>query len=78
VWFCELFFADDQSGGDFPQSTPLFCLCQVKELLGDKPLVPDREFSYLELLEDLVAERVNFVIRFKLGPKFWDGEGKPV
>ena len=34
----------------------------MKELLGEKPLVLDREFSYLELLEDLVTEQVNFVI----------------
>ncbi len=51
---------------------------QVKELLGERPLVLDREFSYLELLENLVAEGVNFVIRLKLGPNFFDGEGKPV
>ena len=30
---------------------------QVKELLGSKPLVLDREFSYLELLENLVTRR---------------------
>ena len=51
---------------------------QVKELLGDKPLVLDRDFSYLELLENLVTEGVNFVIRLKIGPNFCDGEGKPV
>jgi Transposase DDE domain len=51
---------------------------QVKELLGNRPLVLDREFSYLELLETLVAEQVNFVIRLKTGPNFCDGEGKPV
>jgi len=51
---------------------------QVKELLGERPLVLDREFSYLELLENLVTEGVNFVIRLKTGPNFWDGEGKPV
>jgi hypothetical protein len=51
---------------------------QVKELLGDRPLVLDREFSYLELLENLVTEGVNFVIRLKEGPNFCDGEGKPV
>jgi hypothetical protein len=51
---------------------------QVKELLGDKPLVLDREFSYLELLENLATEGVNFVIRLKVGPNFCDGEGKPV
>lgn len=51
---------------------------QVKELLGERPLVLDREFSYLELLENLVLEGINFVIRLKVGPLFCDGEGKPV
>jgi hypothetical protein len=51
---------------------------KVKELLGDRPLILDREFSYLELLENLVEEEVNFVIRLKVGPKFCDQEGKPV
>ena len=51
---------------------------QVKELLGERPLVLDREFSYLELLENLVIEGINFVIRLKVGPNFCDGEGKPV
>jgi DDE family transposase len=51
---------------------------KVKELLGDRPLVLDREFSYLELLENLVAEGVNFVIRLKVGAKLCDQEGKPV
>lgn len=40
---------------------------QVKALLGEKPLVLDREFSYLELLENLVAARINFVIRLNVG-----------
>jgi hypothetical protein len=51
---------------------------KVKELLGEKPLILDREFSYLELLENLVQEGVNFVIRLKIGPKFYDREGKEV
>ena len=50
----------------------------VKKLLGDKPLVLDREFSYLELLQAFVVEEVNFVIRLKLGAHFFDGEGQPV
>ena len=45
----------------------LNALAAVKDLLGEKPLVFDREFSYLELLEKLVAERVHFVIRLNLG-----------
>lgn len=51
---------------------------EVKELLGDKPLVLDREFSYLELMENLVFEKLNFVIRLKTGPKFIDREGNLV
>ena len=51
---------------------------EVKELLGEKPLVLDREFSYLELLQALVVEQVNFVIRLKLGAYVFDSEGKQV
>ena len=51
---------------------------EVKELLGDKPVVLDREFSYLELMQALVREEVNFVIRLKLGALFFDQEGKQV
>jgi hypothetical protein len=53
----------------------------LKDLLGERPLVLDREFSYLELLANLVEEQVNFVIRLKLGshpPKFWDSDGREV
>ncbi len=53
----------------------------LKDLLGERPLVLDREFSYLELLVRLVEERVNFVIRLNLGshpPKFWDSDGRAV
>jgi len=54
---------------------------QIKALLGDKPLVLDREFSYLELLHYLVQVRVNFVIRLNLGshpPTFYDATGRKV
>ena len=56
----------------------LAAFAQVKELLGDRPLVLDREFSYLELLENLNLEGVRFVIRLKTGVKFWDWAGNPV
>jgi hypothetical protein len=49
--------------------------------LGDKPLVLDREFSYLELLTNLINEQLKFVIRLNLGshpPKFCDLKGKDV
>jgi hypothetical protein len=54
---------------------------KLKDLLGERPLVLDREFSYLELLLDLYEEEINFVIRLNLGshpPKFWDQDGKEV
>jgi hypothetical protein len=53
----------------------------LKDMLGERPLVLDREFSYLELLLNLVEEQVNFVIRLNLGsnpPKFLDSEGQEV
>ena len=39
----------------------------LKSLLGSRPLVLDREFSYLELLQNLVVEQIHFVIRLKVG-----------
>lgn len=54
---------------------------ELKDLLGERPLVLDREFSYLELLLNLVEEQINFVIRLNLGshpPKFWDSDGREV
>jgi hypothetical protein len=53
---------------------------EIKSLLGDKPLVLDREFSYLELLDYLVQVRVNFVIRLNLAshPTFYDATGRKV
>jgi hypothetical protein len=56
--------ADEESSRNLKH---LNALATVKDLLGEKPLVFDREFSYLELLEKLVAERVHFVIRLNLG-----------
>ena len=53
----------------------------IKELLGERPLVLDREFSYLELLQYLVIEKVNFVIRLNQGskqPRFTDQDGHPL
>jgi hypothetical protein len=47
-------------------------LAEIKDFLGDKPLVLDREFSYLTLMENPGLEEINFVIRLKEGPKFTD------
>jgi hypothetical protein len=51
---------------------------KVKELIGDWSLVLEHEFSYLVLMENLVLEGLNFMIWFKVGPKFTDQEGKLV
>lgn len=53
----------------------------LKELLGERPLVLDREFSYLELMLNMLEEQVNWVIRLNLRanpPKFYDEDGKEV
>jgi hypothetical protein len=53
----------------------------LKGVLGGRPLVLDREFSYRGLLEYLTAAGLSFVIRLHLGshpPKFRDGERREV
>jgi hypothetical protein len=59
------------------------CFEDVKQLLGDRPLVLDREFSYEELMEILYIEHIQFVIRLNLGdqhkqPRLIDADGEPV
>jgi hypothetical protein len=51
----------------------------LKDLLGGRPLVLDREFSYLELMLNFMEEQINWVIRLNLRahpPKFYDADGK--
>jgi transposase len=70
--------ADEESSRNLKH---LSALTAVKELIGEKPLVFDREFSYLELLENLHAERVHFVIRLNLGshpPRFTNAENQSI
>lgn len=52
----------------------------VKQWLGDRPLVLDREFSYLELLLNLTAAKVGFVIRLHRGshPPIFTRQGRRV
>lgn len=53
----------------------------LKDMLGGRPLVLDREFSYLELMLNLFEEQVNWVIRLNLRShpsKFYTDEGKEV
>jgi hypothetical protein len=56
---------------------------EIKTLLGERPLVLDREFSYLELLKCLEVEHIHFVIRLNLGDKrkptrLIDADGQPI
>lgn len=47
---------------------------EIQTLIGERPIVFDREFSYRELLDSLVEEEVRFVIRLNLGanqPRFY-------
>jgi len=59
------------------------CFAAVKELLGEKSLVLDREFSYRSLMERLYIEDIPFVIRLNLGdqhkqPRLIDADGDPI
>lgn len=57
------------------------CLRQVKELIGGKILVLDREFSYEALMQALAEEEIDFVIRLNLGrhqPTLLDDEDRRV
>lgn len=53
----------------------------IKNLLGEKPIVMDREFSYGQLLENMTAAQIHFVIRLKMGsnpPVFINEEGRRI
>jgi hypothetical protein len=54
------------------------CFEEVKHLLGNRPLVLDREFSYGDLMEILTLEHINFVIRLNAstGVRILDACGK--
>jgi len=59
------------------------CFEAVKGLLGERPLVLDREFSYEELMEIISIEQIQFVIRLNLGdqhkqPRLIDAGGEPI
>lgn len=56
-------------------------LGDIKTLIGERPLVLDREFSYAELMGVLLQEKINFVIRLNLGskpPRFFDEKGRQI
>lgn len=53
---------------------------EIQQLVGKRPIIFDREFSYRELLNSLVEESVSFVIRLKMGANpplfYYDAEHK--
>ena len=53
---------------------------EIQQLIGPRPIVFDREFSYRELLHILVDEGVHFVIRLNMGANpplfYYDAEQK--
>jgi len=53
---------------------------RIKDLLGETPVVMDREFSYEGLFEDFEIEGMTFVVRLNMGtqPTFRDQEGERV
>jgi hypothetical protein len=55
-------------------------ILEIQRLIGDRPVVFDREFSYRELLNSLVDADVKFVIRLNLGSNpphfYYDAEQK--
>jgi hypothetical protein len=56
-------------------------LACIKALVGDTPIVFDREFSYLALLQAMHTEGMNYVIRLREGshpPVLVDREGRRV
>ena len=57
---------------------PFQALAQIKPLLGDKPLVLDREFSDWERMQALQTEQIHLVIRFKVGANVYVPEGQLV
>jgi hypothetical protein len=53
---------------------------EIQQLIGRRPIVFDREFSYHELLNSLVEQGVHFVIRLNMGANaplfYYDAEQK--
>ena len=53
---------------------------EIQQVIGTRPIVFDREFSYRELLKSLVEEGVHFVIRLNMGANpplfYYDAEQK--
>ena len=56
------------------------CIAELKELLGDKILVLDREFSYELMFAEIAESDVEYVIRHKTGnnPTILDEDGNKI
>ena len=56
------------------------CISELKELLGDKILVLDREFSYELMFEEIAQSDIEFAIRLNTGnkPTLRDEEGNKI
>lgn len=75
--YSERTIGDDESSRNFEHFR---ALREVKELIEDKVLVLDREFSYEMLFQALVEEGMKFVIRLNVGnkPSIFDREGNRI
>jgi hypothetical protein len=64
--------------GDSRNQNHMRAIETLKDIVGDRPVGMDREFSYLGFLQYLEAAQVSFVIRLNQGthPKFQDSEGR--
>jgi hypothetical protein len=56
------------------------CISELKELLGDKILVLDREFSYELMFSEMAESEIKYVVRLKAGnnPTILDEDGNRI
>jgi hypothetical protein len=56
------------------------CIGEIKELIGDKTLVLDREFSYESLFLEFLASDIDYVVRLNTGtkPGIYDEDGNRI
>lgn len=80
--FCQVLYSSSTLNSDLSSRNIEHnrILSYVKELVGDIPIIFDREFSYLTFLADFVAEGMNFVIRLNRGnrAKLYDANKREV
>lgn len=79
--FCDLFITNHWNEGVSRNLEHQRAVQGIKNLIGDKPMVFDREFSYQGFLESLHAEGIDFAICLRTGPKvpkFFNAEGREI